>query len=123
MAPNKWVALGVRLKAARIAARLTQEEVAKSQKVTTQMVSYWEVGRSRPSVNRLPSLAVSYGVSVDSLLSDQAGDAEEGSLLEEAELALRSVGDQLTPEDIQSIRDFIRFVHDKRRREQDEQSR
>ncbi len=118
----KWTALGARLKAARIGAGLTQEDVANAQGVRTQMVWYWEAGRSRPSVNRLQPLAALYGVSVDSLVSEPPMEvlSEEDAILAEAMQALNSAAAKLTTEDIASIRDFIRFVQSRRRAEENQ---
>ena len=86
------------------------------------MVWYWEAGRSRPSVNRLQPLAALYGVSVDSLVSEPPMEvlSEEDAILAEAMQALNSAAAKLTPEDIASIRDFIRFVQSRRRAEENQ---
>lgn len=48
---------------------LTQEEVAKKIGVHQTAVSFWESGKTFPSVKMLPKLARLYGCTVDELLS------------------------------------------------------
>lgn len=61
-------AVGGRLLAARQAARLTQEQVAKRLVVTRQAVSSWERGTHAPSIVEMMSLISLYGVSADHIL-------------------------------------------------------
>lgn len=67
---NKQLArdIAARLKSARLAARLTQEEVALDFLLTRQAVSSWERGQSLPSVAQLYEIGMLYGVSLDYLL-------------------------------------------------------
>jgi transcriptional regulator with XRE-family HTH domain len=60
--------IGDRLRRARLAAELTQQDVARDFLRTRQAVSSWEAGRTLPSVLELRELAILYGVSTDMLL-------------------------------------------------------
>ena len=46
---------------------LTQEQVAKKLGVTYQCVSKWENETSAPDIERLPDIAVLFGVTIDTL--------------------------------------------------------
>jgi len=56
------------LASARVAAGLTQRDLARRAGVTAQAVCHWELGRSRPSTSRLPAIAHALGVSVGRLV-------------------------------------------------------
>ena len=61
------------LKQARLAAKLTQEQLAQQLSVTRQSVSSWELGRTEPDFETAGRLAAVFGTSVSSLL----GEAEQ----------------------------------------------
>lgn len=60
--------VGMRLKAAREAADLTQDAVASRFSINKATVSAWETGRGDPGITRLRDLAKLYGVSADAIL-------------------------------------------------------
>lgn len=64
--------IGMRLKAAREAANLTQDAVASRFSVGKGTVSAWETGRGDPGVCRLRELAKLYKVSADAILWENA---------------------------------------------------
>lgn len=64
--------IGMRLKAAREAANLTQDAVAARFSVGKGTVSAWETGRGDPGVSRLRELAKLYKVSADAILWENA---------------------------------------------------
>lgn len=64
--------IGMRLKAAREAANLTQDAVASRFSVGKGTVSAWETGRGDPGVSRLRELAKLYKVSADAILWENA---------------------------------------------------
>lgn len=72
--PMDPVRLGIaqRLKAARVAKGLTQQEVATKFDVKKATVSAWETGAGAPDALRLRSLARLYDVSADALLWDDS---------------------------------------------------
>ncbi len=53
----------------RVRAGLTQTDVAKVVGVTQGAISAWELGKKKPTVNKLPLLAKLYGVSEQAILS------------------------------------------------------
>ncbi|MTT53939.1 helix-turn-helix domain-containing protein [Alcanivorax sp. VBW004] len=64
-----------RLKAARLALGLTQEQLGFELEVTKSTISAWENGRDAPGFRLLPKLKVVLGLSLDHLI---CGDAVEG---------------------------------------------
>jgi transcriptional regulator with XRE-family HTH domain len=60
--------IGARLKQARLAAKLTQENVASDLLCTRQAISAWENGKTLPTLIEFRELASLYGVSTDLLL-------------------------------------------------------
>lgn len=69
-----WRAQGERLKRARERARLTQKEVAEAIGVTEQSVSQWELGKTRPSLDKIPALARLFNLSESELLNAETVD-------------------------------------------------
>jgi len=65
-----------RLKAARLALGLTQEQLGFELDVTKSTVSAWENGRDAPGFRYLPALKQALGVSLDFLI---CGSAEDGA--------------------------------------------
>lgn len=65
---NEGAVIGKRLRAARTAARMTQDDVAAEVGRTRQAVSLWEVGSTSPTVPELRRLCALYGVSADLVL-------------------------------------------------------
>jgi len=68
MSKNRKKLLGSRLKAARIAAKQSQDFAAEELGVTRQSVSAWETGTSTPSALQLGQLSVAYCVCAHTLL-------------------------------------------------------
>ncbi|SDQ24540.1 helix-turn-helix transcriptional regulator [Pseudoxanthomonas sp. CF125] len=64
---------GDRLRAARIAAGLTQEQLGFSVGLTKASVSAWENGRETPSFRVLPELRHALGLSLDELVCGVGG--------------------------------------------------
>lgn len=61
-----------RLKAARLAAGLTQEQVARARGCHPMTVSKWETGVVTPTVSTLLAVAELYGVPVEQLCDDDS---------------------------------------------------
>ncbi|MBR7178690.1 MAG: helix-turn-helix domain-containing protein [Oscillospiraceae bacterium] len=61
--------IGNRIKQLRLAASMTQEQLANSLGVSAQAVSKWESGVNMPDILLLPELSVIFGVSIDELFS------------------------------------------------------
>ena len=59
--------IGEKLKAARVTAQLTQEQVAEKIMVSRQTVSNWENGKSLPDIISVMNLSDLYGVTLDEL--------------------------------------------------------
>ena len=59
--------IGNRIKSLRLAASMTQEQLAQSLGVSAQAVSKWESGTNMPDILLLPELSVIFGVSIDDL--------------------------------------------------------
>lgn len=59
--------IGKRIKSLRLAASMTQEQLASRLGVSAQAVSKWESGVNMPDILLLPELSVIFGVSIDDL--------------------------------------------------------
>ena len=66
--------IGQNIKRLRLAASMTQEQLAQELGLSAQAVSKWENGTTAPDIALLPELSVLFGVSIDALfsLSDEA---------------------------------------------------
>jgi transcriptional regulator with XRE-family HTH domain len=74
-------AIGLRMRAARVAAKLTQQDVATHFLCSRQAISAWESGRALPDVLEVVELASLYGVTTDTLLIGVEDSAAEGRAL------------------------------------------
>lgn len=61
--------IGTRIKSLRLAASMTQEQLASRLGVSAQAVSKWESGVNMPDILLLPELSVIFGVSIDDLFA------------------------------------------------------
>lgn len=59
--------IGAKIKAMRLAASMTQKQLAGKLGVSAQAVSKWESGTNMPDIQILPDLSVIFGVTIDSL--------------------------------------------------------
>lgn len=55
----------ITMRAARVNANLTQRQLAEACKVSESTVLNWELGKSLPSVRKLPMLERAYGIPLD----------------------------------------------------------
>lgn len=67
------MSIGLKLKHARLASNLTQEELSEKIGVSRQTISSWENGKSYPDIINIILLSDIYEVSVDSLLKGDEG--------------------------------------------------
>lgn len=61
--------IGARIKGLRLAACMTQEQLAQKLGVSAQAVSKWESGTNMPDIQMLPDLSVIFGVTIDELFA------------------------------------------------------
>lgn len=66
-----------RLKKLRSATRLSQAKVARELGISAPSVAQWEIGRTKPSLDRLPAIASLYGVSLEALCGNDLGSPKE----------------------------------------------
>ena len=107
-----------KLKSARIAAGLTQQELAKAVGLKgKQGVNNWESGFSRPNIEKLNLLAKALNVSVDFLASDSSLDAPLPiENMDEKRFTLRMDGDlfeiikEFAAKDKRSVAKQIEFM-------------
>lgn len=64
------MSLGKRIADLRKNQNMTQEELSEKLGVSPQAVSKWETGASCPDITLLPAIAALFGVTIDSLLTD-----------------------------------------------------
>lgn len=67
----------IRLKKLRSVTRLSQAKVARALGIAPASVAQWEIGRSKPSLDRLPLLASLYGVTLEELCGNDLGTPKE----------------------------------------------
>ena len=91
---------------------LTRKQVSELVGVNEHTVWFWEAGRSKPTHEHLVDLASHCEVTTDWLLGR---DVVEAEVLEETEVSFRAEIRGLPLEDLESIREFIRFVRQRRR--------
>ena len=109
----RWEEIGSRIREARTKVGLTQERVGELVGVKGHTVWCWEAGRMKPNHEHLVELALHCETSIDRLLGR---DVVESEILEETEASFRDAVAGLPMEDVEAIRDFIRFVRERRRR-------
>lgn len=79
--------LGANIRACRLEARLSQEELGARLGISGQAVSKWEQGVTSPDLTVLPLLSEIFGVTIDSLFRDQPERIYSGYGSRRAELA------------------------------------
>ena len=129
------MALGNRLRRARIEAALTQQRVAELANVERNTIWRYEAEVHEPSASILNVLANIYGKPVawfweeaetgaapveTNEPTDPDLEADRELLMNEVDLAFRSISNELSDEAIRSIADYIRFVHEREERQRRE---
>ena len=94
--------IGAKIKTMRLAASMTQEQLAGRLGVSAQAVSKWESGTNMPDIQILPELSVIFGVSIDSLF-----DMTDESKMERLENMIDSVR-FLSDEDFRSAENYLK---------------
>lgn len=79
---------GERLKILRISKGLTQEQLARRLNLTKSVVSAYELGMRKPSINIVIKIAAIFGVTTDYLLGVDEKQRFDLSGLSEAEISL-----------------------------------
>ena len=108
-----WKDIGARIREARTRLELTQAQLAGQVGVSSQTVWSWEAGRVKPTHEHLEELAIHFQVGISWILGR---DALEAELLGEASVSFHDAVDDLPPEDVEAIHNFIRFIREERRR-------
>lgn len=109
----RWEEPGARIRDIWKNAGMTQKDLSALLAVSHHAVWCWEAGKMQPTPEHLTELGQVLGVSTDWLLGRNEAMEE---LLSEAELSFRQAVAELPAEDVEGIRDFIRFVRDRRLR-------
>lgn len=109
----RWKELGARIREARQGAGVTQKQLASLVGVASNTVWAWEAGRMKPIHEHLVEIAFHCGTGVREL---EGRDVVISELRKEAEVSFRDAVDDLPDEDVESIREFIRFVRRQRHR-------
>ncbi|PYI52082.1 helix-turn-helix domain-containing protein [Paenibacillus flagellatus] len=106
---------GARLKSARNSKRLTQHQVADSLGLNYTTVSKYENDKSQPDNEILQKLAALYDVSIDWLLTGDAGGASSGGA--KSKVYFGGEVEELTEEEAKHLRDSLemfRLLKEKR---------
>ncbi|WP_270314755.1 MULTISPECIES: helix-turn-helix domain-containing protein [Streptococcus] len=88
-----------RLKALRLEADLTQQEVAEKLGISRPAYTYWEKGEKAPTPDKLPTLANLFNVSTDYLLGHSDYRTVEEVELSEVEMLFRATSLDMTDEE------------------------
>jgi len=100
--------LGNRIKKARIALDITQEDLAKKIGVARATIASWEVGRRDPDTDTLYKISNICGVSIDWLLGKELPDEIDlVDALENSKTKITAAGRPLTPEERVKILEII----------------
>lgn len=83
--------IGSKIKEYRIKNNMTQEQVAGKLGVSYQAVSKWENGANTPDIALLPEIAHLFGVTIDSLFSDDINEFSEALSLAKDDDVIRIV--------------------------------
>ena len=94
--------IGAKIKALRLGASMTQEQLANQLGVSPQAVSKWESGTNMPDIQILPDLSVIFGVTIDALF-----DMSDENKLERIDNMLSGVR-FLTEEDFRSAEGYLK---------------
>ena len=94
--------IGSKIRAMRLGASMTQEQLANKLGVSAQAVSKWESGSNMPDIQILPDLSVIFGVTIDSLF-----DLTDESKMERIENMLYDVR-FLTEQEFQSAESYLK---------------
>ena len=65
-----YTVIGQRIKQARLAKNLTQEDLAEKLNVSRQSVTKWESGKSLPNLENIKEISNIFSVSIDLLVGD-----------------------------------------------------
>ncbi len=99
--------IGANIKGLRLAASMTQEQLAQKLGVSPQAVSKWESGNNMPDILLLPELSVLFGVSIDSLF-----DMTDDSRMERINNMLDGVR-FLSKEDFRNAESYLKDCREK----------
>ena len=106
--------LGESIREARRSVGLTQRQLAGLVGVSAHTVWAWEAGRMKPTHRHLVEIAYHTDTSP---LQLEARERLESELRLEAEVSFHDAVHGLPDEDVEEIREFIRFVRSRRRRQ------
>jgi len=82
--------IGAKIKAARAAANITQEQAAEQLGVTRQTVSNWENGKTYPDIISVIKMSDLYSISLDRLLKEEQSVSDYLDYLEESTNVVKS---------------------------------
>ena len=94
--------IGAKIKTLRLAASMTQEQLAGKLSVSAQAVSKWESGTNMPDIQILPELSVIFGVTIDALF-----DMTDESKMERLENMISDVR-FLSEEDFRQAESYLK---------------
>ena len=106
---------GMKLKEARKAAHMTQQELGIEVGVSAVAVRMWESGLRRPGITRVRELAQTLGVSVEHLMtSDDEGKQAKRQLVPGLEQVLRAKKMyKLSEDDQKALKAYIDYLYSK----------
>ncbi|QNT78613.1 helix-turn-helix transcriptional regulator [Entomobacter blattae] len=82
----------------RMRLKLSQRDLAKAMKVSPAAVAHWELGTTRPTMDKMVDICTFFGITTDSLFNKD-GPYQGQFVYESDELTLLTLWRSLSPED------------------------
>ena len=95
--------------------KISQEKLAKHMGVSRSTIAMWESGASEPDNESLKKLSMFFGVSTDYLLENEISNNEPQISDDDIMFALFDGDKDITPEMFDEVKQFARFVREKRK--------
>ncbi|MEE0801076.1 MAG: helix-turn-helix transcriptional regulator [Gemmiger sp.] len=97
----------------------TAYRVAKETGISTATLTDWKKGRSTPKVDKLQKIADYFGVSLD-YLCGKTDEPNPPDLLDEIDVGFYGEYRELSEDDKEAVRDFVRVMRERRARQKQE---
>jgi transcriptional regulator with XRE-family HTH domain len=103
--------VGIRIRIARTAAKLKQDDVAQKLGISKSNISEWETGKRSPGIDQMEDIAAALGTTSSYLLGFESHSVPESDLSPEA-LAFARDFDRLDEEHKRLARGFMALLKD-----------
>lgn len=104
-----------KLKEARLAARMTQNELASELGVSAAAVRLWEHGLRRPGINRVNEMARVLGVTFDQLMAEEDVSRPKALVPGLEQLLRAKKMHALSDADQKALKNYIEYLYSKKK--------